>query len=102
MACCLSGACPMHQADEKGSRSTGHLSQAEADGCCAASEPADPASTSPVFAMTLPTEVVFAALNLRRDLPLHQPVTIAFTPDTRGESTFACGMNMLRGALVVE
>ena len=51
---------------------------------------------------TCATEVVFAALNIRRELPLNQPVAIEFTPDTPGEITFACGMNMLRGSLVVE
>ena len=36
-----------------------------------------------------------------RALPLNQPVTIDFTPRAAGELTFVCGMNMLRGAVVV-
>ena len=51
---------------------------------------------------TCATAVVFASLNLRRELPLSVPVTITFTPDKTGEVAFACGMNMLRGTLVVQ
>lgn len=50
---------------------------------------------------TCATEVVFPALNIRRALPLNQPVTIEFTPTTTGEVAFACGMNMLKGAVVL-
>ena len=50
---------------------------------------------------TCATSVVFASLNIRRDLPLSQPVTIEFTPSRTGEIAFACGMNMLRGTLVI-
>ena len=50
---------------------------------------------------TCATSVVFASLNIRRDLPLNQPVTIEFTPSRTGEIAFACGMNMLRGTLVI-
>ncbi len=50
---------------------------------------------------TCSTEVVFPSLNLRRALPLNQPVAIEFTPHA-GELTFVCGMNMLRGTVVVE
>jgi len=41
-------------------------------------------------------------LNIRRQLPLHQPATIEFTPDKAGEIAFACGMNMLHGTVVVQ
>jgi RND family efflux transporter MFP subunit len=51
---------------------------------------------------TCGTEVVFPSLNIRRALPLNQPVAIEFTPRSAGELTFACGMNMLRGAVVVQ
>lgn len=50
---------------------------------------------------TCGTEVVFPSLNIRRPLPLNEPVVIAFTPDAAGDIAFACGMNMLRGTLVV-
>ena len=57
MACCLSGACSMHQSHQYGSDSADTVSQAEADICCVASESADPTPTSPVFAMVLPSAI---------------------------------------------
>ena len=51
---------------------------------------------------TCGTEVVFPSLNIRRALPLNQPVAIEFTPKASGEIGFVCGMNMLRGTIVVE
>ena len=50
---------------------------------------------------TCATEVVFPSLNIRRPLPLNQPVMIAFTPATSGDVGFVCGMNMLKGTVVV-
>ena len=50
---------------------------------------------------TCGTEVVFPSLNIKRPLPLKQPVAIDFTPRA-GEVSFACGMNMLHGVVVVE
>jgi RND family efflux transporter MFP subunit len=51
---------------------------------------------------TCATAVVFPSLSIRRDLPLNQPIPIEFTPDRAGEIAFACGMDMLRGAVVVQ
>jgi len=51
---------------------------------------------------TCGTAVVFPTLNIRRELPLNQPVEIEFTPKKTGEVQFVCGMNMLRGTVVVE
>src|SRR5262245_47036220 len=51
---------------------------------------------------TCGTEVVFPSLNIKRGLPLNQPVMIEFTPEASGEIGFVCGMNMLRGKVVVE
>jgi plastocyanin len=51
---------------------------------------------------TCGTEVVFPSLNIRRPLPLNEPVVIEFTPKTPGEIGFVCGMNMLRGTVVVQ
>ena len=45
------------------------------------------------------TEVVFPSLNIRRALPLNQPVEVRFTP-TAGQIAFACGMDMFRGTVV--
>jgi plastocyanin domain-containing protein len=44
---------------------------------------------------------VFPSLNIRRSLPLNEPVVIEFTPNKSGEIGFVCGMNMLRGTAVV-
>jgi RND family efflux transporter MFP subunit len=49
---------------------------------------------------TCATSVVFASLNIKKELPLNEPITIEFTPG-QGEIAFACGMNMLRGTIVV-
>jgi hypothetical protein len=49
---------------------------------------------------TCGTEVEFPDLDISRALPLNQPVVIELTPKS-GELTFACGMNMLRGTIVV-
>ena len=51
---------------------------------------------------TCGTEVVFPSLNIRRPLPLNEPVVIEFTPRDSGEIGFGCGMNMLRGTVVVQ
>ena len=51
---------------------------------------------------TCGTEVVFPSLNIKRALPLNEPVIIEFTPAKAEDIAFACGMNMLRGAVVVQ
>jgi plastocyanin domain-containing protein len=43
--------------------------------------------------------VVFPALNIRRDLPLNQDVTVEVTPQA-GTLAFTCGMDMYRGSIV--
>jgi plastocyanin domain-containing protein len=47
-------------------------------------------------------EVVFGDFGIARRLPAFQTTAIEFTPDKVGQFTFTCGMNMLRGKLVVE
>ena len=51
---------------------------------------------------TCGTAVVFPSLKIQRDLPLNKPVAIEFTPARSGEIAFACGMNMLKGTVVVQ
>lgn len=51
---------------------------------------------------TCGTEVGFPSLNIRRPLPLNEAVVIEFTPRDSGEVGFVCGMNMLRGTVVVQ
>lgn len=50
---------------------------------------------------TCATEVVIADYGIRRSLPLNVPVAVSFTPKRSGEVTFTCGMNMMRGKLIV-
>ncbi len=45
--------------------------------------------------------VVFPDFQINRELPSFQTTTIEFTPDKPGTYTFACGMNMYRGQLIV-
>jgi plastocyanin domain-containing protein len=51
---------------------------------------------------TCATEVVFPSLHIKRALPLNKSVSIEFTPAKPGEITFACGMNMLEGVVVID
>lgn len=50
---------------------------------------------------TCATDVVFPSLNIKRALPLNQPVDVEFVPQ-RGDVAFACGMDMLKGAVTVQ
>ena len=47
-------------------------------------------------------QVVFPDFGIARDLPAYKTTPIEFTPDKPGEYTFACGMNMMRGKVIVE
>jgi len=51
---------------------------------------------------TCAKEIVLADFNIRRALPLNQRVTVSFTPQQKGTFTFICGMNMMRGQLIVQ
>ena len=50
---------------------------------------------------TCGTEVILPEYDIERALPLNEPVVIEFTPQKSGEFGFACGMNMVKGKLVV-
>ena len=50
---------------------------------------------------TCATEVVFPDFNIKKALPLNQAVIIEFTPKKTGALNYACGMDMLRGKVVV-
>ena len=50
---------------------------------------------------TCATEVVIPDLKLRRALPLNQPVIVEIPARPAGELAFACGMDMLKGTIVV-
>ncbi len=47
-------------------------------------------------------KVSFPALGIQRDLPPGQTVVIEVTPRKSGALAFTCGMNMMRGELVVQ
>ena len=46
--------------------------------------------------------VVFEEFGVDQQLPAFQTTAVEFTPATPGEFPFRCGMNMLKGLLVVE
>lgn len=46
--------------------------------------------------------LVIASQNIRRDLPLNEPVEVTFTPTEAGRLRFSCGMDMYDGAIVVD
>ncbi len=46
-------------------------------------------------------QVIFGDFGIARDLPAFKTTPIEFTPDKTGEFTFTCGMNMMRGKLIV-
>ncbi len=45
-------------------------------------------------------ELVIESEGIRRELPVGEAVEVTFTPEA-GEVSFACGMNMYRGTVVV-
>jgi plastocyanin domain-containing protein len=46
--------------------------------------------------------VVFGDFGISRPLPPYRTTSIELTPDRAGEFPFTCGMNMLRGKLIVK
>ena len=46
--------------------------------------------------------VVLGDFGIARPLPAFKTTPVEFTPDKAGEFTFTCGMNMLRGKLIVQ
>jgi plastocyanin domain-containing protein len=51
---------------------------------------------------TCAKEIVLRDFGVKRDLPLNQPVVVTLTPNKKGEFDFTCGMNMMRGKLIVQ
>ena len=51
---------------------------------------------------TCGTEIVIPEYQVKCALPLNEPVVVEFTPNKSGEFTFACGMGMLRGKIIVQ
>ena len=38
--------------------------------------------------------------DIKKPLPLNQPVVVEFTPKAAGDIAFTCGMNMFKGKVV--
>ena len=51
---------------------------------------------------TCATEVVFPDLNIKKELPLKQPVTVSIPAGDKRTYTFTCGMGMYKSAIVVK
>ena len=51
---------------------------------------------------TCAKEFVLAEHGIHRELPLDQAVEITFTPAHAGELMYACGMDMIKGKIVVQ
>jgi len=47
-------------------------------------------------------EIVFPAYKIKRKLPLNKAIVVNFTPRKNGSLSFTCGMDMMRGKLIVE
>jgi plastocyanin domain-containing protein len=47
-------------------------------------------------------QLVLGDFGIMRDLPAFKTTQIEFVPDKEGEFTWTCGMNMMRGKLIVE
>jgi plastocyanin domain-containing protein len=51
---------------------------------------------------TCATEIVFKEIDVKKDLPLDQAVTIDLPAQQSGTLNYACGMNMIKGSLIVQ
>ena len=51
---------------------------------------------------TCATELVIQGAGVRKALPLHQEVSVTFTPNTKGELRYTCPMDMVSGSIQVE
>ena len=47
-------------------------------------------------------QVVIPDLKVKQDLAVKKETAVEFVPEKEGEFTFACGMDMMKGKLVVE
>ncbi len=51
---------------------------------------------------TCATSVVIPDYKIQKDLPLNKAVVVELTPTKTGTVSFACGMNMFQGKIVVQ
>ena len=70
MACCADGgACPMHKGESHRSGSDRVLTQAQADSCCASSEPENSNQSHPAFAAAINATVLGIGIVLPASVP---------------------------------
>lgn len=53
------------------------------------------------FEATCATEVIIEGYDIRRELPLNQPVVIEFTPSRAGVIEYSCSMKMVGGTISI-
>ena len=51
---------------------------------------------------TCATELVMPAMDIKQALPLDEAVEVTFTPKARGTLDYACGMDMVKGKVIVK
>jgi hypothetical protein len=75
----------------------------DGQGCCASMKQptSTPGAAAELISQNGAQSATVAVYNIDRKIPLNEPVTVEFTPH-RGEFSFACGMDMLKGKLIVE
>lgn len=54
------------------------------------------------FAATCATEITLEQYNIKRDLPLNQPVVVEFTPLKAGQLEYTCSMKMVGGKIDIK
>lgn len=54
------------------------------------------------FAATCATEIILEKYNIKRDLPLNQPVVVEFTPLKAGQLEYTCSMKMVGGKIDIK
>jgi len=47
-------------------------------------------------------QLVFPNLDIKKDLPLNEPVPVDVTMPASGKLAFTCGMDMMKGSIVAE
>ncbi len=47
-------------------------------------------------------EVVFSKLNIKKQLPVGETVLVEISPQESGEISFACGMDMMQGKIIIQ
>ena len=54
------------------------------------------------FEVTCATEIILEEYNIRRELPMNQPVVVEFTPAKSGTLEYSCSMKMVGGTFRIQ